>query len=364
MGRFIATTMRWISLILVISPALVFGATFEEKRNVVDSAGNEFKCTYKLSYNAKKVFNKAKSTATCTPKKSGEVVEKTFDIKEIGKSVTVKHKIKKGKKAITSLNVKDYVAPTTTPAPAPGAGMTHDCTCKMTPDSQGNFMTAVRSAVPTVVNRQLFGGGPLAGGLLPNLGNLPGLPAPVPAPVPAPAPGGLDLGSLLAGGAAGGSKDLVTNLAMQVAQQQINDFINNGGAEDAITNLVESGQLEDMVMNFVESGQAEQMIGQMMENVDMEQMVGQAMENVNMEEMMGEITESLEQQMAENMENGEFGPLGEMLQSMESLEMNGGLEELMANMEENMQGGLMGPEMLAQLGNMQLNMKCSCTHVA
>merc|ERR1711875_145054 len=351
MGRFIATTMRWISFLLVISPALVFGAIFEETRDVFDSAGTKFKCKYTLSYNAKKVFSKAKSTATCTPKKSGKVVEETFDIKEIGKSVTVKHTIKKGKKTITSLVTKDYVAPTTTSAPAPAADITHDCTCKMTPDSQGNFMTAVRSAVPTVVNRQLFGGN-IGGGLLSNLGNLPRLAA----PAPAPAPGGLDLGSLLAGGATGGSNDLVTNLAMQVAQQQINDFINNGGAEDAITNLVESGQLEDMVMNFVESGQAEQMIGQMMENVDMEQMVGQAMENVNMEEMMGEITES--------MENGEFGPLGEMLQSMESLEMNEGLEELMANMEENMQGGLMGPEMLAQLGNMQLNMKCSCTHIA
>jgi len=359
MGRFIAATMRWISFLLVLSPALVFGATYEETRNVVDSAEKKFKCTYKLNYNNKGVFSKAKSTATCTPKKNGKVVEETFDIKEIGKSVTVKHTIKKGKKTITSISVKDYVAPTTTAASAPAPDMTHDCTCKMSPDSQGNFMTAVRSAVPAVVNRQLFGGG-LGGGLLSNLGNLPGAAA----PAAAPAPGGLDLGSLLAGGAAGGSNDLVTNLAMQVAQQQINDFINNGGAEDAITNLVESGQLEDMVMNFVESGQAEQLIGQMMENVDMEQIVGQAMENVDMEEMMGQMTESLEEQMAENMENGEFGPLGEMLQSLESLEMNGGLEELMANMEENMQGGLMGPEMLAQLGNMQLNMKCSCTHIA
>jgi len=350
--RFIAATMRWISFLLVLSPALVFGATYEETRDVVDSAGKKFKCTYKLNYNAKNVFNKAKSTATCTPKKNGKVVEETFDIKEIGKSVTVKHTIKKGKKTITSINIKDYVAPTTTAAPAPASDMTHDCTCKMSPDSEGNFMTAVRSAVPAVVNRQLFGGGPLS--------NLIGAAA----PAPAPAPGGLDLGSLLAGGAAGGSNDLVTNLAMQVAQQQVNDFINNGGAEEAITNLVESGQLEEMAMNFVESGQAEQLIEQMMENVDMEQMVGQAMENVDMEEMISELTQSLEQQMAENMENGEFGPLGEMMQSLESLEMNGGLEELMANMEENMQGGLMGPEMLAQLGNMQLNMKCSCTHIA
>merc|ERR1719370_1694729 len=111
----------------------------------------------------------------------------------------------------------------------------------------------------------------------------------------------------------------------------------------------------------------EQQIAENMENGEfgsLGEMVGQAMENVDMEEMIGQMTESLEQQMAENMENGEFGPLGEMLQSLESLEMNGGLEELMANMEENMQGGLMGPEMLAQLGNMQLNMKCSCTHIA
>ena len=51
------------------------------------------------------------------------------------------------------------------------------------------------------------------------------------------------------------------------------------------------------------------------------------------------------------------------MQSMDSMDMNGGLEELMANME-NMQGGLMSPEMLSQLGNMKLNMKCACTPVA
>merc|ERR1711892_1003967 len=309
--RFITATMKWISLLLVISPALVFGATYEETRTVVDSAGTKFKCTYKLNYNNAAKFSKAKSSATCTPKKSGKTVTETFNIEKIGKSVTVKHTIKKGKKAVTSIVVEDDVAPTTTAAPAPALDPTHDCTCRMSPDSQGNFLTSVRSAVP--------------------------------------APAGLDLGSLLGGGSSGGN-DLVTNLAMQVAEQQLNDFINNGGAEDAITNLVESGQLEEMVTNFVESGQAEEMIGKMMENVDMEQM---------MDGMVGE----LEQQMVENMENGELGPLGEMMQSMDSMDMNGGLEELMANME-NMEGGLMSPEMLSQLGNMELNMKCACSPVA
>jgi hypothetical protein len=111
-------------------------------------------------------------------------------------------------------------------------------------------------------------------------------------------------------------------------------------------------------------------------------MVGQMMENVDMETMMDEMVGRLEQQMEENMANGgksvlnykymnklftgfeemmgemmAEGPLGEMMQSMD---VSGGLEELMGNME----GSLPGPEMLSQLGNMEMNMKCSCSPVA
>ena len=53
------------------------------------------------------------------------------------------------------------------------------------------------------------------------------------------------------------------------------------------------------------------------------------------------------------------GPLGEM---MESMNVTGDLEELMAQMENG--GGLLGPEMLSQMGNMELNMKCSCNPAA
>merc|ERR1719341_2652035 len=157
--------MRWISLVLVLSPALVFGANYEETRQVVDSVGKKFKCTYKLNYNSQAKFNKAKSSASCTPNK-------------------------KGKKTVSSITSKDYVAPTTTTAPA--LTMTHDCTCKMSPDSQGQLLTSVRSAVPVAVSRQLFGGG-----LFSNLGN--NIPS-APAPAPALAPAGLDLASLLGGG--------------------------------------------------------------------------------------------------------------------------------------------------------------------
>merc|ERR1719154_308571 len=106
----------------------------------------------------------------------------------------------------------------------------------------------------------------------------------------------------------------------------------------------------------------------MMENIDMEATVGKMMEDVKMEEMMSEMVESLEQQMEENLGNGGLeemmagSPLGEMMGLMESMDMSAGLEELMANMEK--EGGLMGSEMMSQLGDMEMNMKCSCTPLA
>merc|ERR1739838_376891 len=325
MGRFTAATMKWVCLLLIVSPAFVAGGTYEETRDVVDSAGKKFKCTYKLSY-TKKAVSKGKSSVSCTPNKPGKTITETFVIEELGKSVSVKHTIKKGKESISAITMEDYVAPTGAPFEA-----THDCSCKMAPESLAGLSTSVRSSVPAVVNRQLPGGG-LFSNLLANGA----------APAPSPASNGLDLASLLGGGSS--SNDLVTQLAMQVAQQQVDDFINNGGVEEAITNLVESGQLEEMATNFVESGQLETMMDEMMENVDMETM---------MTEMVG----TLEKEMEESMQNG--GPLGEM---MESMNVTGDLEELMGQMENG--GGLLGPEMLSQMGNMELNMKCSCSPAA
>merc|ERR1711892_982226 len=284
MGRFTAATMKWVCLLLIVSPAFVAGGTYEETRDVVDSAGKKFKCTYKLSY-TKKAVSKGKSSVSCTPNKPGKTITETLVIEELGKSVSVKHTIKKGKESISAITMEDYVAPTAAPFEA-----THDCSCKMAPESLAGLSTSVRSSVPAVVNRQLLGGG-LFSNLLANGA----------APAPSPAPNGLDLASLLGGGSS--SNDLVTQLAMQVAQQQVDDFINNGGAEEAITNLVESGQLEEMATNFVESGQLETM----------------------MDEMVG----TLEKEMEESMQNGEWeammaeGPLGEM---MESMNVSGELE--------------------------------------
>merc|ERR1740128_594047 len=319
--------MKWICLLFIVSPAFVAGGTYEETRDVVDSAGKKFKCTYKLSY-TKKAVSKGKSSVSCTPNKPGKTITETFVIEELGKSVSVKHTIKKGKESISAITMEDYVAPTGAPFEA-----THDCSCKMAPESLAGLSTSVRSSVPAVVNRQLLGGG-LFSNLLANGA----------APAPSPASNGLDLASLLGGGS--NSNDLVTQLAMQVAEQQINDFINNGGAEEALTNLVESGQLEEIVTNFAESGQ-------------MESMLADAMENVDMEAMMNKVITDFEEQVGENMQNGGLEemisgtPLGEMMN------VSGSFEELMGSGVE-----LLSPEMLDQLGNMELNLKCSCNPAA
>ena len=119
-----------------------------------------------------------------------------------------------------------------------------------TEDSQARLLAKLN-------DRQLFG----------NLfGNIPAA-----APAPAPASpllgllggssgGSLDLASLLgAAGGSSGSSDLVNQIAMQVVQQQMEDFVNNGGAEAAMTDLVESGKLEEMINSLMESA---------MENID------------------------------------------------------------------------------------------------
>lgn len=321
--------MKWVCLLLIVFPALVAGGTLSETRTVTDSAGKEFKCTYKIVYTTKAV-NKGKSSVSCLPNKAGKTVTETFVIEELGKSVSVKHSIKKGKESISGVTMEDYVAP-----PPASAEPTHDCTCKIDPSSQAGLFSSVRASVPAVVNRQFLGGGLFGNG---------GIFGQTPAPASS---GGLDLASLLGGGSSG-SNDLVTNLAMQVAQQQIDDFINNGGAEEALTQLVESGQLEEMVTNFVESGQ-------------MEEMMGKAMENVDMESMMTEMMAEMEKEMEEMMENGEWEAMmaeTPILDMMESMNVSGELEELMGN------GGLLGPELMEQMGKMEMNMQCACSPVA
>merc|ERR1711892_1510742 len=116
--------MKIFCIILAFSP-LIYGATYRETRAVTDSAGKKFTCKYSLSYNTKTV-SKSKSSVTCTPKSNGKIVSEEFVIESLGKTVTVKHSIKKGKGAISKVSLQDYVSPTVA-----AAGEAMDCTCKL-----------------------------------------------------------------------------------------------------------------------------------------------------------------------------------------------------------------------------------------
>jgi len=90
-------------LIFCVAVAPALAAKWKETRNVIDSAGNEFTCTYKISHHGDTV-NKAKSSVSCSPKMDGSPVTENIYISDLGKSVFVSHNIKKGKDSITCIN--------------------------------------------------------------------------------------------------------------------------------------------------------------------------------------------------------------------------------------------------------------------
>lgn len=55
---------------------------------------------------------------------------------------------------------------------------------------------------------------------------------------------------------------MVKTVVQQLVEQQVNDYINNGGAEEALNNLVSSGQLGQIVTNMVGSGHIQDSISQ------------------------------------------------------------------------------------------------------
>merc|ERR1711970_1625680 len=117
------------AIIVLAVVHLISGATYKETRKVTDSNGKKFSCTYNIFYNSKAVV-KSKSSVSCTPNTKGKAISEIFVIESLGKSVTLKHAIKKGKDTISAVSLEEYVAPTTS-APAPESGEAMDCTCRL-----------------------------------------------------------------------------------------------------------------------------------------------------------------------------------------------------------------------------------------
>merc|ERR1711910_80283 len=192
-----------------------------------------------------------------------------------------------------------------------------------------------RSLVPTnkvskVALRQVFG----------NLGN-----------------GGL-LGALAApatDAAASSGTNIMEDMAMNMAQQQIEQMLS-------------SGQLEEMAMEFLSSGQMEQMVQDFMADPETEQMM-----NAMMAEVMRPPTEEEAAMMMSMMEELMKPPteeeMAEMEQAWEEMMSSMMSEEEMAQMEEDWKanGGLMGmmgmtgEDMQMMMQMMEMKAHCQCT---
>merc|ERR1712228_67701 len=401
------------SLVLAMAKVLIFltflslasGATYQEKRKVTDSSGKKFTCSYKIFYNTKTVL-KAKSSVSCIPNTNGKPVEQDFVIEALGKTVTVKHSIKKGKDSISAVSLKDI--PTTTASPSNSQGESMQCSCRV-PGMGGSVMG--RNEVPITMKKVLgtdrvvvkptslvrgkghghggyhggyYGGSSLASagtGLLSSL-----IPLALGATLAAIlALGGTallttlfqttvniigrklpmdDLSKLdeeqarllskitdrqllsnllgILGGGSTGNVDLASLLGGSTGGGDVVNQIAMQVVQQQVEQFISSGQAEAALTEFIESGRAEEMMNNIMQS---------AIENIDTEEIMTNIQTNLEESLGE---------------------MNGGLNEMMseANMEELMSGfkledvmgGMNMTELLSgmEIGNMEMEMQCSC----
>merc|ERR1712240_428053 len=131
MGKSVLLSSMKTAIIVLALTHLISGATYKETRKVTDSSGKKFTCEYNIFYNSKTVI-KGKSSVSCTPNTKGKAISEEFVIESLGKTVTVKHTIKKGKDTISSVSLKDYFAPTTSaPSPSSSSGESLDCSCRL-----------------------------------------------------------------------------------------------------------------------------------------------------------------------------------------------------------------------------------------
>lgn len=147
------------------------------------------------------------------------------------------------------------------------------------------------------------------------------------------------LGLLGGTGGSNGGDDIMTQLAMQIAQQQMEDFINNGGIEDLI-----DSQMEEAAA--------------MMENGEMEALVTQMMSEVDMEGIMAEVEAEFAASEADMEAAWE-----EMMADMDMTSM---FEEIMGEEGMSMGMAMMKPDpeaLMEMVDMMEVNLQCSCVHL-
>merc|ERR1719209_1772280 len=203
-----------------------------------------------------------------------------------------------------------------------------------------------RSLVPTnkvskVALRQIFG----------NLGN-----------------GGL-LGAIAApatDAAASSGTNIMEDMAMNMAQQQIEQMLSSGQLEEMAIEFLSSGQMEQMVQDFMADPETEQMMNAMMAEVMRPPTEEEAAMMMSMmEELMKPPTE---EEMAE-MEHAWEEMMSSMMSEEEMAQMEQAWMDWEAQMEEEWKanGGLMGmmgmtgEDMQMMMQMMEMKAHCQCT---
>merc|ERR1711970_481968 len=403
MGRHcLVATMKLLLLVFVISSTAAL-ETYTETRDITDSAGNTFSCLYTIVYDpSRKVVYRKQSSVQCNPDTNGKQTTEDIIIAAAGMSVAVTYQPRTGKTGIKKTVVSEYTAPTTTAAPttaapaAPatgGSSMTMDgvmdCTCMpnmtaMQEDMQSmmdmeSMMTATGRAIRyvkkvengqlrvrpvPVVKDRIIGAilisalrsqiqtaitSAISSAITNALGR--SLPANKVSKVALRQlfDGGL-LGQLAAApadAAASSGTNIMEEMAMNMAQQQIEQMLS-------------SGELENMAMEFMSSGQMEQMIQDFMADPATEQMMNDMMAELMKpptEEEMAEMEQAWNEMMSSMMSEEEMAQMEQAWMDWEAQmeaewEANGGLMGMM---------GMTGDDMKQMMQMMEMKAHCQCT---
>merc|ERR1712055_430397 len=125
--------------------------TYTETRDVTDSAGTTFTCTYSLAYDAAtaKVY-RTRSSVSCDPNTTGQETVEEINIEAINKTATVTYVPRTDLTGIKKIALSDYI-PTTTVSPATttAAGTTAAATTGEATTAGGTTAAATTGAATT-----------------------------------------------------------------------------------------------------------------------------------------------------------------------------------------------------------------------
>jgi len=116
--------------------------TYTETRDVTDSAGKTFSCTYSLAYDAAtaKVY-RTRSSVSCDPNTNGQETVEEITIEAINKTATVTYVPRTDLTGIKKIALSDYI-PTTTVSPTTTAATTGAATTVATTTAAEGTTTA------------------------------------------------------------------------------------------------------------------------------------------------------------------------------------------------------------------------------